>query len=127
VLTSKNISSYGVYFRKTILRISSAVMSRSSMNKRSLTNKIDSNKVERDQNVVKKRKHLTVKSDDETSSSNWKPPDWETTIQNIRKMRKDIVAPVDDMGCDQAADMNESPEVCARAHVIRHITNTHNV
>jgi len=127
VLTSKNISSYGVYFRKTILCISSAVMSGSLRNKRSLTNKIDSNKVERDQNVVKKRKHLTIKSDDETSISNWKPPDWETTIQNIRKMRKSMVAPVDDMGCDQAADMNESPEVCARAHVVQHLTNTHNL
>jgi len=26
-------------------------------------------------------------------------------------MRKDIIAPVDDMGCDQAADLNALPEV----------------
>jgi len=87
-----------------------------SRNKRSLTNKIDSNKVDHNDETVKKRKHLTITSD--TSNSDWKPPDWEKTLRNIRKMRKDIVAPVDDMGCDRAADMSESPEVCAHIHVV---------
>jgi len=88
-------------------------MLRSSKNKRSLTDKIVSNKVENNEQVVKKRKHLTIKSDTNeiTSNSNWKPPNWEKTLDNIRKMRKDIVAPVDNMGCDQAADLNEPPEV----------------
>lgn len=89
-------------------------MSRSLRNKRSLTDKINSNVVETNEQVVKKRKHLTVKSDsnDETLDSEWYPPNWKTTVENVRKMRKDNIAPVDDMGCDKAADSNESPEVC---------------
>lgn len=91
-------------------------MSMSLRNKRSLSDKIDSNKSENTDKFVKKRKHLTVKStttnDEETSNSdNWNPPDWKQTVENIRKMRKDVIAPVDEMGCDQAADLNESPEV----------------
>lgn len=89
-------------------------MSRSLRNKRSLTDKINSNVVETKERVVKKRKHLTIKSDsnDETSNSEWNPPNWKMTVENIRQMRKDNIAPVDDMGCDKAADLNESPEVC---------------
>lgn len=86
----------------------------SSRNKRSLTEKIDSNGKRSNTQVVSKRKHLTIKSDtiEETSKYvEWSPPNWKKTIENIRKMRKDIVAPVDDMGCDQAADLNEPPEV----------------
>jgi len=88
-------------------------MLRSLRNKRSLTDKIGSNKVENNELVVKKRKHLTIKSDTNeiTSDSNWKPPNWEQTLDNIRKMREETVAPVDNMGCDQAADRNEPPEV----------------
>ncbi|XP_022173633.1 endonuclease III-like protein 1 [Myzus persicae] len=88
-------------------------------NKRSLTDRISSNRVENNAQVIKKRKHLTVKSDTNeiTSNSDWKPPNWEETLDNIRKMRKDIVAPVDNMGCDQAADLNEPPEVI-RYHVL---------
>lgn len=88
-------------------------MSRSLRNKRSLTSKINSNKVENNEQVVKKRKHLTIKSDinEETSNCDWKPLNWKNTLEDIRKMRKDVIAPVDDMGCDQAADLNESPEV----------------
>lgn len=83
-------------------------------NKRSLTEKISSNKDEIKVPVVKKRRHLTVKSDinkKTSDSNNWNPPHWNQTLENIRKMRKDVVAPVDDMGCDQAADLNESPKV----------------
>lgn len=88
-------------------------MSRSLNSKRSLTNKIDSNKIEKNVQVFKKRKHLTVKSDinAETLSCDWKPSNWEKTLEDIRKMRKDVIAPVDDMGCDKAADLDESPEV----------------
>ncbi|KAE9538094.1 hypothetical protein AGLY_006066 [Aphis glycines] len=88
-------------------------------NKRSLTDKIGSNKVENNAQVTKKRRHLTIKSDanENNSNSDWKPPNWEKTLDNIRKMRKDNVAPVDNMGCDQAADLNESPEVI-RYHVL---------
>lgn len=83
-------------------------------NKRSLTDKIDSNGEQSNAQGVKKRKHLTIKSDSnkETASVDWSPANWKKTVENIRKMRKDMVAPVDDMGCDQAADLNESPEVC---------------
>lgn len=89
------------------------IMSRSLRNKHSLTNKIDSNKVEINVQVVKKRKHLTIESDtnEEISICEWKPLNWKNTLENIRKMREDVIAPVDDMGCDQAADLNELPEV----------------
>jgi len=94
-------------------------MLKSLRNKRSLTDKIGSNKVENNVQVAKKRKHLSIKSDtnEKTTNSDWKPPNWEKTLDNIRKMRKEIVAPVDNMGCDQAADLNESPEVI-RYHVL---------
>jgi len=92
-------------------------MSRSLTKKHSLTDKIDSNKVEDTERVVKKRRHLSIKSDDDTSDSGWKPPDWEKTLRYIREMRKYVIAPVDDMGCDRAADMNESPEVI-RYHIL---------
>lgn len=115
-----NAPSCGVYFffRKRVLWwVSLAAMSRPSRNKHSLTDKIDSNRVDDNEPVGKKRRHLSIKSDDDTSNSNWKPPYWEKTLQNIREMRKDVVAPVDDMGCDQAADMNESPEVCSHTRI----------
>jgi endonuclease-3 len=85
----------------------------SSRNKRSLTDKIDSNGGKSNAQVIKKRKHLTIKSDtnEETSNVDWYPANWQKTLENIRKMRKDVVAPVDDMGCDQVADLNERPEV----------------
>lgn len=102
-----------VCFKKITYCIS-LKMSRSLRNKRTLTDKINSNAVETNERVVKKRKHLTIKTDsnEETSNPEWNPPDWKSTVENIRKMRKDTVAPVDDMGCDKAADLNESPEVC---------------
>lgn len=85
-------------------------------NKRSLTNKIDSNKIENNQQVDKKRKYLSIKSnangEDENESIGWNPPNWIETLENIRKMRKDVIAPVDEMGCDKTADLNEPPEVC---------------
>lgn len=99
------------FLRNSILSISLIMSLR---NKRSLTDKIDSNKDEKNAKVVKKRKHLTIKSssaDEEALHSVWSPTDWKKTLENIRKMRKDVVAPVDDMGCDQAADLNEPPEV----------------
>lgn len=105
-----------ISFRNHLVPVYRQVMSMSLRNKRSLTDKIDSNKSENAEKFVKKRKHLTVKStttnNGETSSTDvWSPPDWKQTVENIRKMRKDVVAPVDEMGCDQAADTNESPEV----------------
>lgn len=86
----------------------------STRNKRSLTDKIGSNKVEKNVIGIKKRKHLTINSfnaDEEALHHVWNPTNWKETLENIRKMRKDVVAPVDDMGCDQAADLNEPPEV----------------
>lgn len=105
------------------------VMSRSLKNKRTLTNKINSNKVENNEQVVKKRKHLTIQSDinEETSNCDWKPLNWKNTLEDIRKMRKDVIAPVDDMGCDQAADLNESPEVCTYKIIIVEIKNNYNI
>lgn len=85
---------------------------KSQKNKCSLTTRIDSNKLENGL-INKKRKHLTIQSDTntETIDCNWNPPNWNKTLEAIRQMRKDIVAPVDDMGCDQAADSNIPPEV----------------
>lgn len=91
-------------------------MAKSLTNKRDLTNKIDANKLE-NHNLVKKRKHLTIQSNTdsivapETLDSDWYPQNWIKTFEAIRKMRNDFVAPVDTMGCDQAANSDESPEV----------------
>lgn len=75
--------------------------------KRNLSEKIENNGLQ-----VKKRKHITVQSENsENNSTDWKPPNWERTIDNIRRMRQDNTAPVDKMGCDKTADLNEPPEV----------------
>lgn len=93
-------------------------VTRMTNNKRSssLTEKIDSNRA-----AGKKRKHLTIVSDaaaaddgETTPDAGWSPPDWMATVDRIRKMREDVVAPVDEMGCDQAADLTEPPEVCSQ-------------
>ncbi len=39
------------------------------------------------------------------------PENWKETYEKIRNMRKDIVAPVDTMGCECLADMNVDPKV----------------
>lgn len=82
-------------------------------NKRSLTDKIGSNRDENNVQNVQKRKHLKIETDtnEKTVKSDWKPPNWEKTLDDIRTMRKDNLAPVDDMGCDQAADLDQPPEV----------------
>lgn len=103
-------------------------MSRSLRDKRSLSDKINSNKGTNSVPVVKKRKHLSVKSDtdEEIPNSTWNPPSWNQTLENIRKMRKDVVAPVDNMGCDQAADRDESPEVYTYLRYLNNIDKNKN-
>lgn len=41
----------------------------------------------------------------------WMPPNWETILENVKEMRKNKTAPVDDMGCHKCADPNASPSV----------------
>lgn len=108
--SSKNISFSS---RRHVSLFSPSVMSKTRKDVQSLSDKIDSNKPEGRSPVVKKRRHLTVKSDSngDTAATQWNPPNWNETLEAIRKMRRDFVAPVDNMGCDQAADTNEPPEV----------------
>lgn len=73
----------------------------------------DSNNVDNDARNAKKRRHLTIKSvtNEEDDTTDWKPSNWEKTLQNIREMCKDVIVPLDYMGFDQSMDPNESPEV----------------
>ncbi|KAF6203527.1 hypothetical protein GE061_001858 [Apolygus lucorum] len=50
------------------------------------------------------RKMLEVNCD-------WFPANWEKTLDNIRKMRKEVEAPVDSMGCDMCHDKTTSPKI----------------
>ncbi|XP_015434319.1 PREDICTED: endonuclease III-like protein 1, partial [Dufourea novaeangliae] len=43
--------------------------------------------------------------------SNWVPANWEITLNNIKEMRKDRTAPVDEMGCHMCADPKASAKV----------------
>lgn len=42
---------------------------------------------------------------------NWMPKNWEAILGNIREMRKDESAPVDEMGCHKCADTNVSKPI----------------
>lgn len=46
----------------------------------------------------------------ETSHS-WMPENWEEVLENIRKMRRTIEAPVDTMGCDKCPDQSVSQKL----------------
>lgn len=43
--------------------------------------------------------------------SKWEPSNWHTMLNNIREMRKNMDAPVDNMGCHKCHDDNAPPEV----------------
>lgn len=83
--------------------------------KRTLSSKIDANKDEIVANKSKKsRKHLPIEFNSDVKKEGcpkWEPSNWQQVIDQIRVMRKEYTAAVDNMGCDQAADKNEEPEV----------------
>ncbi|KAG8234708.1 hypothetical protein J437_LFUL014324 [Ladona fulva] len=54
---------------------------------------------------------------DASESERWRPANWEKIIDNIREMRKNKDAPVDNMGCDECPDKGVEPEVY-RYHVL---------
>ena len=41
----------------------------------------------------------------------WMPKNWEALLENIRAMRKEEIAPVDEMGCHKCADPNVSKPI----------------
>lgn len=41
----------------------------------------------------------------------WKPKDWSLKLDNIRKMRSALDAPVDTMGCERLAQTSADPQV----------------
>lgn len=58
----------------------------------------------------KKKKRAPVKiQSDEAPKENWCPENWRATLENIRTMRKNRTAPVDDMGCHKCADPEDTP------------------
>ncbi|CAH0394001.1 unnamed protein product [Bemisia tabaci] len=54
---------------------------------------------------------------EEEKPSKWEPPHWREVLANIREMRKNTYAPVDDMGCDKNSNDDATPEV-RRFHVL---------
>ena len=65
----------------------------------------------------KKRSPVKIKCDDLEASENktsvkieqdWVPKNWEILLGNIRQMRKNENAPVDELGCHKCADSNVS-------------------
>lgn len=52
-------------------------------------------------------------------SSKWEPKNWQQTLENIRKMRKNEIAPVDTMGCHKCSDDDADEKVyynCPNSH-----------
>lgn len=47
----------------------------------------------------------------------WEPEDWMQILNNIRKMRKEIPAPVDTMGCHKCSDKDADPKT-KRFHIL---------
>ncbi|BES97751.1 endonuclease [Nesidiocoris tenuis] len=61
-----------------------------------------------------KQEPLDLKEEPITSKddcASWSPANWMRIVENIRKMRKDVPAPVDTMGCDMCHDKEESPAI----------------
>ncbi|XP_049799165.1 endonuclease III-like protein 1 isoform X2 [Schistocerca nitens] len=48
---------------------------------------------------------------DQAKKGKWEPQNWQQILTNIREMRKNRDAPVDDMGCDKCMDEEADPEV----------------
>ena len=46
---------------------------------------------------------------------NGAPLNWKVLYDNIMEMRKNIVAPVDVMGCFKNAESDKGPKVCDRS------------
>ncbi|XP_043482093.1 endonuclease III-like protein 1 [Leptopilina heterotoma] len=69
----------------------------------------------------KKRSPIKIQCDEDVkeeneilskgSKDNWMPKNWEALLKNIREMRKDETAPVDEMGCHKCADTNVSKPI----------------
>lgn len=63
----------------------------------------------------KEKKLQSAKGDaakeDNSKGATWSPQNWKQTLENIRTMRKDSTAPVDEMGCHKCADPKANPLV----------------
>lgn len=55
-------------------------------------------------------KHKAVKMEVKVESNTWMPPNWETLFANIKVMRQNKTAPVDEMGCHKCADPKATPK-----------------
>jgi hypothetical protein len=68
-------------------------------------------KTEKSRGAVKAEgARVVVKSEDEPGIK-WQPGNWRQVYENIREMRKNFNAPVDDMGCEQCADITADAKV----------------
>lgn len=65
-------------------------------------------KIEKSQSRERETDSENVKDE---KRSRWMPPNWEVILENIREMRKNNTAPVDEMGCHKCADPDASPSV----------------
>uniref|UniRef100_A0A1B6I1D0 Endonuclease III homolog n=1 Tax=Homalodisca liturata TaxID=320908 RepID=A0A1B6I1D0_9HEMI len=54
---------------------------------------------------------LEVKTEVVDKRCKWEPENWIQVLENIREMRKEKDAPVDDMGCDKCSDEDAPPQV----------------
>ncbi|XP_066496990.1 endonuclease III-like protein 1 isoform X2 [Tiliqua scincoides] len=55
--------------------------------------------------------HHCLRKADETKKQKWEPPNWEQQLANIREMRAERDAPVDQMGAEKCFDSSAPPEV----------------
>lgn len=62
--------------------------------------------------VKRKSKELP----EESKLVKWEPKNWQKTLENLRKMRQQYPAPVDEMGCEKCSD--EIDEKMKRYHVL---------
>ncbi|XP_076246709.1 nth-like DNA glycosylase 1 [Calliopsis andreniformis] len=60
---------------------------------------------------VENSENVDIKKEIKTEGNNWMPPNWETTLEYIKEMRKHRTAPVDEMGCHKCADPKASAKV----------------
>lgn len=65
-------------------------------------------KIQCDEDAKEENEILSTGSKD---NGNWMPKNWEALLKNIREMRKDETAPVDEMGCHKCADTNVSKPI----------------
>ncbi|XP_055551427.1 endonuclease III-like protein 1 [Wyeomyia smithii] len=75
-------------------------------------------KIEPKEEAAHSCKHTKAECSSQFETTQWEPANWRQTLENIRQMRRDNLAPVDTMGCDQFKNDELIPAKSRRFHTL---------